>query len=772
MPNADLDLLIKTVFHDGRTRVSYTLQSPSGKARFSYREIAGPQLSGRPEDYQAYLISKIKKLGERRDIDGSSLTNEDIERKLTKIGRELHLQLFPPEMRQAYREIRRQGVQSIRIVSDEPWIPWELIKPYDDSVPGDVIDDEFLCLQFELTRWLAGDRVIAPPSELRVRRLACILTATSLPKATEEKAFLAMLAQTRPGVQDTSPALSSAGAAEVFLEAGGVDLLHFVGHGIFDAAKPNESALPFPDESVLRPTDLQGSLATRIAQDRPLVFLNACSVGQQGWSLTRLGGWADRWVRICGCGAFIAPLWPVRDSLALEFAKTFYNALVSGETFGQAGRSAREHVRSLAPGDPSWLAYSIYADVQGRLTLGDSEFPEMLRTTPNVAPEIRRKIIDFGPLIAQKTQGFAGREWLFDAVGNFMEKEENGYVLILGDPGIGKTTLVAEMARRHGAPHHFNIRSEGIQRPEQFLPNVCAQLIAKFGLGDSTLPAEVARDSTVLKALLERAAAKLRPQGRKLLLLVDALDEADPKSVLPGANTLYLPADLPAGVFVIVTSRRGGYKLKLECPEHLIDLQTESANNFADVRLFAESWLGREGIRGYLRAQSLEAMDFVDELVQRSEGNFMYLYYVLPEIERGAYATRSFTTLPLGLAGYYEDLWCRMRDGDPAAWFDYKLPVLVALAIAREPISIPLISDFSGIKKRARIQEVLDEWSPFLQATEVMDEGETRTRYRLYHESFHDFIAAKDQVQQERVDLKEANRLAADSLWRELFPEG
>jgi len=389
VPNADLDLLIKTVFHDGRTRVSYTLQSPSGKARFSYREIAGPEISGRPEDYQAYLISKIEKLGEGRDVDDSPLLSKEIEGKLTKIGRELHLELFTPEMRQAYREIRSQGVQSIRIVSDEPWIPWELIKPYDDSIPGEVIDDEFLCLQFELTRWLAGDRVLAPLSELRVRRLACILTATGLPKTGEEKAFLAVLAQTQPGVQDASRVLSSSSAAEAFLEAGGVDLLHFAGHGTFDAARPNESAIPFPDGSLLRPTDFQGSLATRIAQDRPFVFLNACSVGQQGWSLARLGGWADRWVRICGCGAFVAPLWLVRDSLALEFAKAFYTALTSGETFGQAGRSARMHVRKLAPGDPSWLAYSIYADVQGRLALGDSELPE-LPMARNAAPEILR----------------------------------------------------------------------------------------------------------------------------------------------------------------------------------------------------------------------------------------------------------------------------------------------------------------------------------------------------------------------------------------------
>lgn len=405
MPPADLDFYVKTDFRDGRTRLTYLLQSPSGKAVFTYREVPGPTILGRPEDFQAYLINKLGKLGDGYDVDGSYLLDPDIERKLAKMGRDLYLDLFPPEMRQVYREIRYHEVRTIRIVSDEPWIPWELIKPYDDSRPGQIVDDEFLCLEFELTRWLAGDR--SPRPEIRVRRLACIVTAGDLPKAEEEKGILADLAEAWPGVEDASPSLSSAPEAEAFLEAGGVDLLHFAGHGTFKASQPNESGLPFINGSALRPQDLQGPLGTRIGQDRPLVFLNACWSGQQGWSFTRLGGWADRWVRICGCGAFVAPMWPVRDSLALEFAKSFYAALADGATFGQAARQARANVRKLNPSDPSWLAYSVYGDVNGRLLLGDSTSERRWQEpgVPEALPEVRNRILSFGRLIERKTEG-------------------------------------------------------------------------------------------------------------------------------------------------------------------------------------------------------------------------------------------------------------------------------------------------------------------------------------------------------------------------------
>jgi hypothetical protein len=169
----------------------------------------------------------------------------------------------------------------------------------------------------------------------------------------------------------------------------------------------------------------------------------------------------------------------------------------------------------------------------------------------------------------------------------------------------------------------------------------------------------------------------------------------------------------------------------------------------------------------------LDETTFVDELVERSEGNFMYLHYILPEIEKGAYATRDFSTLPVGLQSYYEDQWDRMKEVDTQGWFDYKLPVLVALAIAKEPISANLIADFSRVGDRARIQVALEEWSQFLQPVEAQDDGgKPQKRYRLYHESFHDFIKGKDQIREKGVDLTAGNKQAADALWRSLYPEG
>jgi hypothetical protein len=372
----DLEMRVRTFPENGRTRLSYTLQSSTGAAQFFHREIAGPTIQGSPEDYQAHLLQKLGNLADRRDVDRTELLQTEIERKLASLGRQLWRELFPPELQQAYRDFRG-SVRTWLLVSDEPWIPWELIKPFDNSRTGDVIDDDFLALRFELTRWLAGDKVPAP--EIGIHRLAAIRTAEDLPQSGEELSFLSDLAA-QMGIELIPQAPDSAEDLLGFLETGGVEALHFLGHGRFIAESPDDSPIPLPDGSLIRPGDLEGPLLTQIGQARPLVILNACWGAQQGWSLTRIGGWAARWVGVAGCGAFVAPLWPVRDQAALAFTRTFYGALARGATLGQAGLEARQHLRETRPGDPSALAYVVYGHPNARVVFGSEE--------PATLPEI------------------------------------------------------------------------------------------------------------------------------------------------------------------------------------------------------------------------------------------------------------------------------------------------------------------------------------------------------------------------------------------------
>jgi len=111
-----------------------------------------------------------------------------------------------------------------------------------------------------------------------------------------------------------------------------------------------------------------------------------------------------------------------------------------------------------------------------------------------------------------------------------------------------------------------------------------------------------------------------------------------------------------------------------------------------------------------------------------------------------------------------------MRARDEEAWRNWKLPVLEALTVAEEPVDRRLLALYAGVDT-GRVRVVLDQWREFIYQTEVKDPatGNPQKRYRLYHASFQEFIAAKDEVREEGVRLEARRGRAADLLWEGAF---
>ncbi len=223
---ADLDLNVTTETRDGRTRLYYTLHSPRGIAGLRYHQITGPDLLGDPAAYSTSILRKIEQLGAGLDVDSSYLLLEDVDRKLANLGQDLYRDLFPPDLQRAYRRFRDQ-VRTLTITSDEPWIPWELIKPYDDSEP-EILDDPFLCEKFQVTRWLAGSPF--PALEILPRKIACVVTAPELPAVAKEREIFARLTSANPDLTDLSPSTPNLAAIKDLVQQE-TGVLHFAGHG-------------------------------------------------------------------------------------------------------------------------------------------------------------------------------------------------------------------------------------------------------------------------------------------------------------------------------------------------------------------------------------------------------------------------------------------------------------------------------------------------------------------------------------------------------------
>src|SRR4028118_1250757 len=155
---------------------------------------------------------------------------------------------------------------------------------------------------------------------------------------------------------------------------------------------------------------------------------------------------------------------------------------------------------------------------------------------------------DCETIIQDRTQDFIGRQFVFSAIAKFLQNNRKGYFVLEADPGVGKSSILAKLVlllnRRCVA--HFNSQSQRIVRAEQFLENACLQLIRGFQLSYPQLPENATRDANFLSRLLGEVSVKLG--GKKLILVVDALDEVDLSLQGRNSNVLYLPAPLPDNV--------------------------------------------------------------------------------------------------------------------------------------------------------------------------------------------------------------------------------
>jgi hypothetical protein len=375
----------------------------------------------------------------------------------------------------------------------------------------------------------------------------------------------------------------------------------------------------------------------------------------------------------------------------------------------------------------------------------------------------------WGTLVAERTRDFVGREYVFNAIDQFILSNASGYLIIQGFPGLGKSSLLAEYVRRTGCIAHFNMRALGVTSTSQFVQNVCAQLIADAVLPYPVLPSGATKDGAFLLKLLQEARQRL-PPSEPLVIVVDALDEVDVGSQSEGTNILFLPLRPPDGVYFVMTRRNADVPLVTQAPVSVFDLTSYPAENRADVETYIHNALARPALSRWVTGHGYTESGFVDKLAELSESNFMYLHHVLPEIEGGVYRDLSIDKLPTGLVGYYEDHWRHMgMTAKPPP--RVKLRLIYIICEVRKPVSRQLLSEFATDDAiqvdEIDVQEVLNEWKQFL----LEDHVERQARYSLYHTSFREFLHRKDIVQAAGMTIEGVNALIGNNLWASMFDD-
>ncbi len=302
-----------------------------------------------------------------KEIENRWLSTQDdvdlFSDELRAFGGQLFDRLFPEELQKSLWE-HHSTINSIMVISTEPFIPWELVHlkpPGQKNLP----DETKFLGQMGLVRWLydAG----WPPESIQIRnqQVYCIIpqypiAKYQLPEAKQECKLLIDNFQAVLVEPQQKPVLE-------LIKAGQFDLLHFAGHGLVNLKNMTSSKLMLEGrlegknyiKNYLNSTIVEQFFHLEQDENRPMVVLNACQVGQSSYALTGMSGFAQAFLK-GGAGAFAAPLWSVGDRPARIFIESLYRALLNGLNLSEATRLARNTAKQT--GDATWLSYSVYGN--------------------------------------------------------------------------------------------------------------------------------------------------------------------------------------------------------------------------------------------------------------------------------------------------------------------------------------------------------------------------------------------------------------------------
>lgn len=338
---------------------------------------------------------------------------------------------------------------------------------------------------------------------------------------------------------------------------------------------------------------------------------------------------------------------------------------------------------------------------------------------------------------------FVGREWLLAEVDDFLDNHDRGYFVLEAEAGLGKTAFLAWLVKERGYIHHFVELAPGLDGVGRGLKNLAAQLVVVYKLEDyetqGVLPGAATRPD-FLSNLLRQVSEK-RQNGERIVLVVDALDES---SSLYYQNVMGLPEILPKGVYIVVSQRPVSVSLftdRTTTPRKLLSLMPMQAENQNDIMHFLEDVANRSPINQSLPKMGYTSDQFVGTLLKKSEGVWIYLHFVIHDIEQDEQILFDLNRLPDGLTQYYLLNWRKWRYQDEEKWYEIYLPLLATLAVTQEVISSNRLIDWTGIEvPESYLSRLLNElWRPFLS---VETKGQERL-YRFIHVSLKDFFEGK-----------------------------
>ena len=392
----------------------------------------------------------------------------------------------------------------------------------------------------------------------------------------------------------------------------------------------------------------------------------------------------------------------------------------------------------------------------------------------------RLKPWDFAGFLYEKRKHFCGREWLFDKIDAWRASINERALLITGDPGTGKSAIVAELVHRNPggqvlAYHCCQADTQETLQPARFVRSLAAMIASKLDAYavklaepaiEEALDAEkCAGDpgSAFEAGILIPLQSLPAPAEGVRYLLIDALDEA---LALDGGGSSFNIVNLlatrlnrlPPWMRIVATTRKERAVLDRLGGLRAQEIDAQDPRNLEDVRHFIAGRLREPNLCERLAASGLQDRKVAQGLCEKSAGNFLYAVDVLDGIERDVYSLDNLGALPPGLSGLYQGFFERHFPNE-ASFGPVKTLLQVVLA-AREPLTGKQIARATGIDAAEDLPRLLRRLAVYL--------PESAGKYAVYHKSLADWLSADDRRGELHfVNLKPGHRCRlANACWQ------
>ncbi len=268
---------------------------------------------------------------------------------------------------------------------------------------------------------------------------------------------------------------------------------------------------------------------------------------------------------------------------------------------------------------------------------------------------------DFGPYLYDKRRDFCGREWLFRRIDAWRaDRDRHHALLITGDPGIGKSAIVAQLVHLNPggqvlAYHCCRADTPETLRPGRFIRGLAGMIASQLeayasqlddpqveaALGEARCETDPA--SAFEEGILNPLHRVPTPAGGTRYILIDALDEA--LAVRDGLSivTLLSPSRLdrlPGWLRVVATTRKEPDVLRRLSGLRAEEIRADEPDNLDDIERFLAHRLGQPGLHERLRASGVSAEEAIRRLREKSGGNFLWTEQALLELESGTLRLR------------------------------------------------------------------------------------------------------------------------------------